>query len=154
MIYGAIIVFLVGIDQLTKYWARNYLSEVDSIEIIKNFLHLTYVENRGAAFGMFQGGSFIFGIISIIVLLGLFIYLNKSKSPKVQYFIGSIITAGALGNLIDRFKFGYVTDMIDFRGIWQWVFNVADIYVVLGGVAFLWVIMIEERQKQSVEAKK
>lgn len=147
MIYAIIVAILVAVDQITKYWARTYLAEQGSIVIIDDFLHLTYVENRGAAFGMFQGGSHIFAIMSIAVVVALIFYLKKSNADKVQYYMASIITAGAIGNLIDRLSLGFVTDMIDFRGIWQWVFNVADIYVVVGTILLLCAIMIDERKK-------
>lgn len=155
MIYAFIMTVLVAIDQITKYWARTYLAEAGSIGVIDGFLHLTYVENRGAAFGMFQGGSYIFAVTSVVIVVGLFVYLKKTNAAKVQYYIASVITAGAIGNLIDRLSFGFVTDMIDFRGIWQWVFNVADIYVVLGGICFLCAIMAEERAMQvALDAEK
>ena len=65
MLYELIIVLLIGIDQISKVWALNYLKEMSSIPIIKNVFHLTYVENRGAAFGMLQNNQSIFIIVAL-----------------------------------------------------------------------------------------
>lgn len=126
---------LVGLDQVTKYWARIYLKPQGSISVIGDFLHLTYVENKGAAFGILQGQSIFFVIASILAIILLYAYYIKQKNRGAKalnflIFIITTISAGAFGNLIDRIFLGYVTDMIDVKGIWTFVFNVADIYVV------------------------
>ncbi len=132
---AAYFMILLTIDQLTKYWARTSLAEQQSVEIIKNFFYLTYVENRGAAFGLFQGQQIIFLFATVVAVAALLYYyfLQKKKNAvhiKSLSFIVATIIAGAVGNLIDRLLLGFVTDMIDVQGIWVFVFNVADIYVV------------------------
>ena len=131
--------FLLLVDQVTKFWARAELAHVSTIPIIKNFFHLTYVENKGAAFGMMQGRSGFFTLASLLAIVLLLLYYkgqkqkNASNIRPLLYIILTII-AGAIGNLIDRLTLGFVTDFIDFRGIWMYVFNVADIYVVCATV--------------------
>ena len=79
MIYELIIAILIGLDQLSKYWVLNYLQEIGSIPVIQNVFHLTYVENRGAAFGMFQNNQMIFVVVAIVAsIFGLY-YLHTKK---------------------------------------------------------------------------
>ena len=131
--------FLLLVDQATKFWARAELAHVSTIPIIKNFFHLTYVENKGAAFGMMQGRSGFFALASLLAIVLLLLYYKGQKQKNASHirpllFISLTIIAGAIGNLIDRLTLGFVTDFIDFRGIWMYVFNVADIYVVCATV--------------------
>ncbi|MEG0842775.1 MAG: signal peptidase II [Romboutsia sp.] len=132
--YELIIIVLIAIDQLSKYWALNYLKDVGSIPIIPNMFHLTYVENRGAAFGMFQNNQWIFIVVALIAsIFGLY-YIHTKKTNLISKASIILIIAGAIGNLIDRMRLGFVVDYFDFRIIWQYVFNVADIFVVVGTI--------------------
>lgn len=128
-------ILLVLVDQISKYYVRLKLAAIGSLPVIQDFFHLTYVENRGAAFGMMQGKSVFFVMATFVAIIALLVYYNiqkHSKGPHIKFlgYIILFIIAGALGNLIDRMWLGFVTDFIDFRGIWQFVFNIADIYVV------------------------
>lgn len=142
--YLGLILILLIVDQATKLWARMYLSEVSSIPLIQDFFHLTYVENRGAAFGMLEGKVSFF-LIAGILAIGLLIYYGKTQknNPKIKLLniIQSFIIAGGIGNIIDRTFLGFVTDMIDFRGVWAYVFNVADIFVVCGTFALIFFLI-------------
>ena len=141
MPYILIAILLLSIDQASKLWARNSLADIGSIPIIKNFLHLTYVENRGAAFVMLHGKIILFLIATIIAILLLIKYAHSQKQNKHSKYLNIIVAfiiAGAMGNLIDRAFLGFVTDMIDFRGIWVFVFNIADCYVVCGTLALMY----------------
>lgn len=146
-------IFLLALDQLTKYWARGYLRGVGSIPVFGDFLHLTYVENRGAAFGILQGRSLFFVIVTFAAIALLITYYRKQKTKnpnqlKLIKFITTVIIAGAVGNLIDRVFLGFVTDMIDVKGIWSFVFNIADIYVVCGTILLcFYVIKFDNEQK-------
>lgn len=134
MVYELIIAFLIGIDQLSKYFALNYLQKVGSIPIIENIFHLTYVENRGAAFGMLQNNQWVFIIVAIVAsVFGLY-YLHTKKINLIGRASIILIIAGAIGNLIDRVRLGFVVDYFDFRIVWQYVFNVADVFVVVGTI--------------------
>lgn len=138
--YIALVLILLGIDQVTKLWTRISLSELGSIPVIQDFFHLTYVENRGAAFGMLEGKSSFFLIVGL-VSIGLLLYYGKTQknNPKINLLniIQSLIIAGAIGNILDRWFLGFVTDMIDFRGIWPYVFNIADVFVVCGTLSLI-----------------
>lgn len=136
MLYIAIIIILTIIDQVTKYQMVMVSNgEIGySIPIIHNFFHFTYVENHGGIFGLFQGRIDVFTIFSIILIGYLIIteYKNFKNYTKWTKIGISVIAAGALGNMIDRIFRGFVVDMIDFNGIWKFVFNVADVYVHIG----------------------
>ncbi len=148
MLYELIIVLLIGIDQLSKIWALNSLKEIGSIPIIQNIFHLTYVENRGAAFGLFQNNQMIFVIVALSAsIFGLY-YLHKNKNISIIGKSGIIlIISGAIGNLIDRVRLGFVVDYFDFRFIWEYVFNVADIFVVIGTILLCIYILNSDNEK-------
>lgn len=140
--YYILITILVAIDQIIKFFSLTMLKEIGSYPIIQDFFHLTYVENRGAAFGMLQNKRWLFIIITSAVLVFIFLYLRRNIDKRLKLIL-SVISAGAIGNLIDRVYHGFVVDMFDFRGIWQFVFNFADICVVLGGISLIVLLMID-----------
>ena len=148
MIYELIILLLVGIDQLSKILALKYLKNVESIPIIQNMFHLTYVENRGAAFGMFQNNQIIFVIVALVASIYGLYYLHKKKVNILGKVSILLIISGALGNLIDRVRLGFVVDYFDFRIIWEYVFNIADIFVVLGTILLCIYILFYEDNKE------
>lgn len=148
MLYALIIVLLIGIDQLSKVWALNSLKDIGSIPIIENIFHLTYVENRGAAFGMFQNSQMIFVIVALSASIFGIYYLNKNKNINLLGKTGIIlIISGAIGNLIDRVRLGFVVDYFDFRFIWEYVFNVADVFVVVGTILLCLFILFFDNEK-------
>ncbi|MEE0510561.1 MAG: signal peptidase II [Peptococcaceae bacterium] len=125
----AIIVLLV--DQGSKALVREQMSLGESIPVIKNVFHLTYIENTGVAFGMFSGHTNLFVIVSLMVLIGLIVFAWKEGPNSLLMHYGiAMVVAGALGNIIDRIMKASVTDMFDFQ-IWP-IFNVADIAVCVG----------------------
>ena len=132
-IFSAIILAGIALDQLTKWLAVRFLSPITTQPLIKNVLHLTYVENRGAAFGMLANHRWVFIMISsvtILLLLGaLYAGYLSGKLYKVSV---SMIISGGIGNMIDRILLGYVVDFIDFRLINFAVFNGADSFVCIG----------------------
>lgn len=144
MIYTLIIMTLLVIDQISKFWARNILASKGTMPIISDFFHLTYVENTGAAFGILSGKIMLFLVVTTLAIVLLLKYAKEQKDNdhvKYLYIIISFIIAGAIGNLVDRAVFGFVTDMIDFRGLWKFVFNIADCYVVCGTSALIFYIL-------------
>lgn len=146
-----IILLIIGIiiDQVTKIWAISNLKGKDSIIVIKNWLHLNYVENSGAAFGIFQDATIIFAIITIVVCFGISYYLLKN-SNNIDIYIKLplvMIMSGAIGNLIDRLRLGYVVDFIytPLGGIYDFpVFNFADIFVTVSAVFLIFVVYFLE----------
>ncbi|MPN30776.1 Lipoprotein signal peptidase [bioreactor metagenome] len=140
--YFTLISILIIIDQAIKWISRTKLTKFESYPVIDGFFHFTYVENRGAAFGMLQNKTWFFVLITLLVVGYMIYFTKKNKNiDKNLTFVLSIITAGAIGNLIDRIWLGFVVDMFDFRGIWQFVFNFADICVVVGGILLIFLII-------------
>lgn len=129
-------VLLVLFDQLTKQFMYNISGGNIgySINILGDFLKFTYVENHGGIFGLFQGSIIAFTIISTLLIIYLLYTETKNfLNTNIINKIGVIfIASGATGNMIDRYLRGFVIDMIDFRGIWSFVFNVADAYIHIG----------------------
>ena len=150
-------------DQASKYWilhvvrlpelwrscAKNPADACRQIAVSPIF-DLTYVENRGASFGLFAGGlgSRIFlSLIAIAVSVGLAIWLGRLNRPVAVTGVGLII-GGALGNLYDRVAYGFVVDFLDFSGLYfPWVFNVADAAINLGIACLLLDAWRTERNK-------
>ena len=136
------LVFLVvAIDQLSKMLVSNNLSLGQSQQIIKGIFYLTLVHNTGAAFSIFKDQALVFIVISVLAILSIVIYLKKSKRIFIQDIALSLILGGALGNLVDRLRFGYVVDFLDFR-VWP-VFNVADSAITIGAFLLIVGLLIE-----------
>ncbi len=136
LIYIILIILLVSVDQLSKQ-AMYYLSNGVigySMKILGEFFRVTYIENHGGVFGVFQGYIKVFTIISTILIV--YIYFSELKNfsnyEPITKLGTSFIIAGAAGNMFDRFFRGYVIDMLDFRAIWHYIFNVADVYIHIG----------------------
>ena len=143
--YEIILAILIGLDQIIKYWALNSLKEVNSIPVINNIFSLTYVENRGAAFGMLQNNQSIFILVAAVAsCFGLY-YLHSKKVNNLGKIGILLVISGAIGNLIDRVRLGFVVDYLDFHIIWSYVFNLADCFVVVGTILLcLYIITSKE----------
>ena len=146
-----ITLILLSVDQFSKYIIRQKMSLAESIPIIKSVFHITYVENRGIAFGLFPQGSSLFIVISLIIILVIIFFERKKviKSLKERFCLG-LILGGALGNLIDRLRFGFVIDFLDFR-IWP-VFNLADSGVCIGGILMVFFLLRKHPCKERTVA--
>jgi len=158
LIYSAIIAVGIALDQLTKWLSVKYLAPIDTLPIIKDVIHLTYVENRGAAFGMLANHRWVFIIISTvtIVLLLYLLFSGRLSSNKLYTVSVAMIISGGIGNMIDRTLLGYVVDFIDFRLINFAVFNGADSFVCVGaGILMLGLVLDiiaeSKKQKQNTE---
>jgi signal peptidase II len=148
LIYALIIVVLLGIDQISKLLALKHLQDVSTIPIINNIFHLTYVENRGAAFGMLQNNQIIFVVIALIASIFGMYYLCTKKIHIVGKIGIMLLISGALGNLIDRMRLGFVVDFLDFRIVWQYVFNIADVFVVVGTILLcIFILFFDNKEK-------
>lgn len=135
---------LIGIDQLTKYYAVLYLKDTSGIDIINHVFRLQYLENKGAAFGMLEGFQGPFIVITLIVMFGLaYVYTKIPASLKYlpMRICAIFLMAGAIGNLIDRILYGYVVDFLYFSLIDFPIFNVADMYVTVTTFVFM-ILMI------------
>ncbi|MDO5718551.1 MAG: signal peptidase II [Tissierellia bacterium] len=146
MIYIIILIALIGLDQYTKFLAYENLRMNSNKVLIDKFLELAYVENRGAAFGILQGKSILFIIITLVVCFFIFSFFIKNYHTTGVVLKLSLVlmAAGAIGNLIDRIMRGFVVDFIFVR-FWGYydfpVFNIADICVVVGSILLVIVII-------------
>lgn len=150
-----IIIIILGfiLDRITKYCSLSYLKEKDSIIIIKNYFDFQYLENRGAAWGIFQNKLLLLSVITILVLTAMILYIifKKPKSKLLRISL-SLIISGALGNLYDRIYYKKVVDFIHvhYNNVYDFpTFNVADILVVIGTFLLaLYIIRDEKHGKQ------
>ena len=144
--FFSIAVFLVILDQITKIYIIQNFKLHESLPVIQDFFHITYIRNPGAAFGIFRDANETFRSIFFLslppIVMG-FIFMmirGKTGDDRLQNLIFSLIFGGALGNYIDRVRFGYVIDFLDFhyKKVWSYpAFNVADMSIVIGiGILF------------------
>ena len=139
---AACIAVLTVLDQVTKVWAEKYLAD-GPVDIIRGVFQLRYLENRGAAFGILQNQRWFFLILTAAFLAAaVFFLIRIPKTRRYQpiRLVCVLMTAGAVGNLIDRVKLEYVRDFLYFQLIDFPIFNVADIYVTIS--AFLLFILV------------
>lgn len=145
---------LVAIDQALKLWAMRTLPH-GAIEVIPNLFYLSYVENRGAAFGIFQNRSYILaGVTGIILICVLIAFLRGRFQSRFLRWTVAMGLAGGVGNLVDRIIRGYVVDYLDFSALWGFpVFNLADCCVVVAtGLILIEVIRSEKESAARKEA--
>ncbi len=151
MLFYIIAALLIIIDQASKFATIKFLKPVGSVTLIGGIFDLTYVENRGAAFGIMQNHRWIFIVLTIVITIALLFYKIKYK-PKDKVLNASLclLVSGALGNLIDRIFRGYVVDMLEVTFINYPVFNVADCFVVTGAflLSFYILFIYKEPKKE------
>ena len=138
------------IDQVTKYLVRVNIGEGQTTQFVDGLLNLTYVRNVGAAFGLFPGRQPVFIATSLFVLFVVAAFWRRAKPREWPVVIAlAMVSAGALGNLIDRAYFGQVTDFFEFAFVQFPVFNVADM-AIIGGVAVLalWILFPAEEETE------
>ncbi|KGF47750.1 hypothetical protein HMPREF0872_03325 [Veillonella montpellierensis DNF00314] len=130
MFYGLLLVCLV-IDQITKYVVRTHMMVGDSIPLLSNVFHITYILNRGAAFGILENQRLFFlGIVLILLVIYIIFRHTIHRGPRYLKIGAALLMSGAIGNGWDRFHYNAVIDFFDFR-IWP-IFNVADITICIG----------------------
>lgn len=138
------VALLTGFDQLTKFLAVENLKDKADIPLIPNVLYFQYLENRGAAFGIFQDQKIFLILLTSLILIGVCYVLWKIPADKKYIYLKLLcflITAGGIGNLIDRIRLDYVIDFIYFAPIDFPIFNVADIYVSVGMILLFIVVL-------------
>jgi signal peptidase II len=149
-VFAAVAVSLLAIDQIAKFVVRGNLVEGETTPLIAGVLNLTYVRNAGAAYGLFPGRQPVFIATSCFVLFIVAAFWRRVKPREWPIVIAlAIVSAGALGNLIDRATLGSVTDFLEFDFIRFPVFNFADIGIVIGvAVLALWILFPAEEQAE------
>ncbi|SKC91258.1 signal peptidase II [Maledivibacter halophilus] len=146
MIYFVIIILIILLDQWTKYLAIIHLKAIDTYPLIQDVFHLTYRKNTGAAFSILRDKQMLLKIVTLIVVIALVVYLfriiNRRNLLLVKLPLAFII-GGAIGNLIDRIRLEYVIDFFDFTLINFAVFNVADMFIVIGSILFGYAVIFK-----------
>ena len=163
IIYSAIILVGIFLDQLTKYLTAKFMTLGQRITLIEGFLRLTYTTNDGMAFGTMDGADqrWVFMTISTLMIIGFGLYLYLGHAENMLYGIYmAMVVSGGIGNMIDRLGFGFyvnpqtglgeVIDFIDFYGIWNAVFNGADSFVCVGA-GLLILALVKDIIKESRE---
>ncbi|HEY0928020.1 signal peptidase II [Brevundimonas sp.] len=139
--YGFALIVVI-LDQLTKAWIMSGLDlmEVGRVPVLAPIFNFTWVENRGVSFGLFGDGSarWVLSVFSVVVAAGLGWWALKADRRLLITAIG-LIMGGAIGNVIDRIRFGYVVDFLDFSGtgVFPWVFNIADSAITVGVILLI-----------------
>lgn len=152
----SVIIVSVLVDFITKQLVMNNMELGESIPLIKNVLHITYITNDGAAFGSFSDARWLFMTVSavMILFLGAMLIFYEEDSPLFSVSL-SLIIGGGIGNMIDRIFYGVVIDFIDFCAfpdLWKWIFNGADSFVSIG-VALLIIYYIRAEIRSAGEKK-
>lgn len=156
-----LIIIAVGvvIDLITKIiFAKAFAKGREDIVVIENFFNFTYVENTGAAYGMFSNSTIMLTIFSVVFVIAFIVYDYFNHEKNWIYISGfALIVSGAIGNLIDRIFLGYVRDFISIR-LFSFVFNIADLWVTLGVVFFVLNLILsifrDRKDKRNVENNK
>ncbi len=153
------IALLTSIDQFTKFVIKSKFELYESKELLKNVFAITYIQNKGAAWGVMQGRRIFFLILTALVVIGCFYVLYNIIGNRKYIMLTICITiliSGAVGNMIDRFKYAYVIDFFDFKLIDFPVFNVADIYVTVSMflIFFLLIFKYKEEDISEIMGKK
>ncbi len=140
-VFATVLTLALIVDQVTKAAVRAWMGPVGtSISLVGNLLRFTYVRNPGAAFGMLPEHRGVFIVVSILVVLGIALYVFKMRPTRSVVVVAlGLVAGGALGNLVDRLAFGKVTDFIEVRHVP--VFNGADSAISIGvTMLVLWLL--------------
>ena len=148
---------LIAVDQLTKKYIYGYCAEHEDIIIIDGVIRFTAVENTGASFGIFSGSVTSLGIVSLIcsiVLIGFIFYSYRYRNNWLRASL-TMITAGAIGNVIDRFALGYVRDMVYFELIDFAVFNFADSCLTIGtALLIIYILFMYTKESETLHKER
>lgn len=149
MFYLIAIVLLAVVDQITKFLVLHNPGMGGQTELVSHFLYFNVIRNEGVAFGMLENAQSLVVAVTAFLTGAILVYiLLKKKNEKKTVLISlTMIAGGALGNLIDRIRLGYVTDFIDIH-IWPFVFNFADICVVLGCLILFLTVLFPARRSR------
>jgi len=161
--YWVLLIFCIGIlllDQWTKSLVVEKLPLYRRVEVIQGFFNLTHVRNTGGAFGIFGGekgglGSILFVVVSLIAIGAIvFLFLKIKENEKTLAFSFSLILSGAVGNLIDRLRYGEVVDFLDFHlSSYHWpAFNVADSAICIG-IGLMALELLKGDRKKSTQPR-
>jgi signal peptidase II len=140
---------LIAADQISKYLVVKSLWPGQLVEVIPRFFNLTLSHNAGGAFSLLADRPLLFTVLSVVAVALLCYLFTRLEGRTASSFAAAAIFAGAVGNLSDRFRLGYVVDFVDLHvGPWHWyVFNVADAAITVGAISLFVLTFIDERRK-------
>ena len=154
MLFYIVTVLLILADQLSKFFTVKLLKPVSTVAVIDGIFSLTYVENKGAAFGILHNARWVFIVATIAAIIAMVWYKRKFKPQgKVINTSLCLLLSGALGYMIDRIFLGYVVDMLEVTFIDYPVFNVADCFVVVGAILLCIYILFIYKEPEKVDDK-
>ena len=146
MFYFIAIIWLV-LDQASKYYVMNHFALGESLPVIQNVFHLTYIINRGAAFGMLTNQRWFFLAVAFVLIIVYGFYRKRVNNGPLSLRVGTaLLISGAIGNGIDRYVLHGVVDFFDFR-IWP-IFNIADIGICVGVVCIMYYLLTSEHEEK------
>ncbi|ALC15274.1 lipoprotein signal peptidase [Desulfuromonas soudanensis] len=155
---GLVSAVILVVDQATKLYIDSRFLLHESVQVVENFFHITYVRNKGAAFGILSDSPLripFFITVALVAALGILWYLSRTRADqRLLHFALALVFSGAVGNLIDRIRLGEVIDFLDvhwYRHHWP-AFNVADSAITVG-VALMLLDMWQEERKSKNEQK-
>ena len=150
MLATIVIVLLVLLDQLVKYLVKTNIPLGSSVQFLPGILSLAHIHNTGAAFSMLSGARWFFVILTVaFVIFGMWVLLTGRLQHSLGKWSWVLVLAGAVGNLIDRCLYGYVVDMFEVQCMHFAIFNVADIFVVVGGILFcIYYLFLHDKKKE------
>lgn len=146
MFYLIAIIWLL-FDQVSKYYVMNHFVLGESLPVIQNVFHFTYIINRGAAFGMLTNQRWFFLAVALVLIIVYGMYRKQVNNGPLVLRIGSaLLISGAIGNGIDRYILHGVVDFLDFR-IWP-IFNIADIGICIGVVSIIYYLLTSKHEEK------
>lgn len=146
MFYLIAIIWLL-FDQVSKYYVMNHFVLGESLPVIQNVFHFTYIINRGAAFGMLTNQRWFFLVVALVLIIVYGMYRKQVNNGPLVLRIGSaLLISGAIGNGIDRYILHGVVDFLDFR-IWP-IFNIADIGICIGVVCIIYYLLTSKYEEK------
>ena len=161
--YIWLIIAICVLDQLTKLYAMDVIAaacgkgvaelcEGDTLPLVKDVLHMTYVENEGMSFGWFSDSRWVFLIAATIGIVALLVYLICLKGKdRLLSFSLALMIGGGIGNMFDRVALGYVVDFVDFCyfDFWKWVFNLADACICVGAALMVISVLLSYKKEKA-----
>ena len=144
---GILVTFIVVLDQLSKSYIQANMRLGESIPVLPDIFHITYILNPGAAFGLFADQTFFFIGLAVAMVLAVIYFYPAIKKESAWMKIGvGLLVGGAIGNLVDRIQIGKVVDFFDFR-IWP-IVNIADIGIVCGAFIIVAAAFMEKDKSE------
>jgi signal peptidase II len=158
MLYVVFAVLIAVLDQVFKHWITSVLATGGQIDLIPGILHLTYVENRGMAFGFMNEANtrwILLGITAVCVVIVIILMVKCRRMGTGTMLALSAVLGGALGNAVDRLLLGYVVDMFELEFIYFPVFNIGDCFITVGAILFVLCYLVhahKEKKCRQLEA--